>query len=183
MNALEKLDPQSLFGNNAGQGSDGDAKLRKEVKVLGRRAALACNELCEKGRCQQLWEKFADFVFRVTKNKIESLIKKAEAERQNKSQNQVSSLIAAGEEMADEEPQGDEPTKLLFEMTDLWHYLCQLSHKLQQNFQSVELYVQRMVRLRAQIRTENVGLKRSHLEMIDENMYDAGASKALDGNQ
>ena len=40
-----------------------------------------------------------------------------------------------------------------------------------------------MVRLRAQIRTENVGLKRSHLEMIDENMYDAGASKAHEINQ
>ena len=68
-------------------------------------------------------------------------------------------------------------------MTDAWHYLCQLSHKLQQNFQSVELYVQRMMRLRAQIRTENVGLKRSHLEMMDENMYDGGLCKAHEINQ
>ena len=78
-----------------------------------------------------MWEKLADFVFGVTKGKIESMISKAEAARETKNKQQASSLIEAGEEMVDEGAAGSEQTKLLFEMTDAWHYLCQLSHKLQ----------------------------------------------------
>lgn len=123
-------------------------------------------------------------MYTVTKSKIESVIAKAESANQAQNLPQPSSLLAAGEDMADEEAQPDTAQAvLLFEMTDVWHYLCQLSHKLQQNFQSVELHVQRMMRLRAQIRTENVGLKRSHLKMLDENVYDGGASKAHQINQ
>lgn len=75
LKALEKMEPVDLFGSAQGAlDNEEQAKIRREVKMLGRRATLCCNEVCEKGRCLQLWEKLANFVFTVTKTKIESLI-------------------------------------------------------------------------------------------------------------
>ena len=48
-------------------------RLKAHAKLLGRRAARNCIEVCEKGRCLQLWEVLADFVFAITKQKVEAI--------------------------------------------------------------------------------------------------------------
>lgn len=53
LRALEKVEVGGLFeGAKEGGASDEEkARLGREVKMLGRRAARSCVEMCEKGRC------------------------------------------------------------------------------------------------------------------------------------
>ena len=44
----------------------------------------------------------------------------------------------------------------------------ELCNRVKTHFQGLELQVQKAMRLKAQIRTENIGLKRSHLELREE---------------
>lgn len=80
LRAVERIGPAGLFeSGQAAAGNEEQARLGREVKMLGRRAARSCVEVCEKGRCLQLWEILADFVFNITRSKIESIIAKAES--------------------------------------------------------------------------------------------------------
>ena len=79
LKALEKVRPFGFGGESGIQGmgqetekkSGENGRATRELKLLGRRAAKNCVELCERGRCSQLWERLAEFVYGVTKMKIE----------------------------------------------------------------------------------------------------------------
>ena len=60
-------------------------------------------------------------------------------------------------------------TAALVQLTTAWKELMAVSHQLKTHFQGLELEVQKAMRLKAQIRTENIGLKRSHLELREDN--------------
>lgn len=69
LQALEKVEGSASQDKGEGQTMSDEKpdRLKAHAKLLGRRAARNCIEVCEKGRCLQLWEVLADFIFAITK--------------------------------------------------------------------------------------------------------------------